>query len=207
MTLQTLIKIGLITAVAAILIIVAIAVIDNMMDRRKPNFGRPIWVIASFLLCVLAGTAGGILSLYTLCIKADAYSHGMVDSNITLQQAKTRIENSPEEDIPPANKKGVIFIYYKFGCEDCEAVYHELKQAFEKANVNVYWVSTQTENGKKLLDSYPVEEVPTGIYVRKQNYNDALSYTQKKLFYKQGNEYHIDEEAIARLVLLQKEGR
>lgn len=192
-----------------ILIIGLLAIYVVLKEKRKDNnnYKPPKWMIPVLIGVCIAGFITSGFHVYIQTVKAKAYSHGLITDDISLKNAIAGTKNSPEEDLPPKELKGSIIIYYKFGCKDCEAIYHNLLSEFKKNNMKVYWISTQSENGKKLLKSYPVEEVPVGIYIRKQNYNDALSYTRRDLFYKDKDTYHIDEESIARLALLQKEGR
>ena len=161
-----------------------------------------------FILIGIIGFSASGVYIYAKSLEAKALSHGLESTNISLSDIKYGIQNSPKEDIVPKKLAGNIIIYYRFHCDDCEATYHDIKAEFEKNGANVYWISSRSKQGKKLLESYPVEEVPTGIYIRKNNYNDALEYTKRTLFTKTDDgKYQIDKDAITRLSLLQKEER
>lgn len=72
-------------------------------------------------------------------------------------------------------KKGNIIIYYRFGCKDCEGIYHELKK-YAAETQNVYFVATRQKTGQELLKQYPVDEVPTGIIIQKNIYTAYILY-------------------------------
>jgi hypothetical protein len=91
------------------------------------------------------------------------------------------IRYSPIEDELPENLTGYIVIYYRFDCPDCHAVYDELSEQV-KDNDKVCWISSRSTQGKALLASYPVDEVPSGIYFREYTYGGALTYTKKRLY-------------------------
>lgn len=118
--------------------------------------------------------------VYTIIIFNTAQSHGMRTSNMTISETKLSIEKSPVEDILPENINGSIIIYYRFGCTDCEAIYADLSKSISDKD-NIYWVSTESDQGKELMKSYPIDSVPSGIYIynSKQNNN---TYVQKPLY-------------------------
>ena len=137
-------------------------------------------------------------------------NHGMYTKDITVPELIKGITNSPKEDELPEDITGAVILYYRFGCPDCEAIYPDLKSKIDESgnNRNIYWVSTKSEQGLALLEQYPVAEVPTGIYIRVDDYNGGLSYTQKPLHTTdaEGNTI-LDEAAINRLLFLQEDGR
>lgn len=138
-----------------------------------------------------------------------AKSHGLYTNDITLTQLIDGLRNTPKEDTLPDDIAGSIILYYRFGCPDCEAVYPDLKTVVENHPDNrIYWVSSKSEQGRTLLETYPVEEVPAGIYIRQDNYGGGLTYTQKPLFKTDENgTTTLDAAAIERLLYLQTEGR
>lgn len=93
-----------------------------------------------------------------------AQEHGMYQKHMTWSKIITSIEHSPKEDKLPENLKNTIILYYKFGCEDCESIYEDQTQAFHELK-NVYWISTRSEQGKTLRKTYPVNKVPSGVYI------------------------------------------
>lgn len=135
-----------------------------------------------------------------------AHQHGLYTTNINTIDMFKGILYSPIESTLPENIDGSIIIYYRFGCSDCETVYNELSNAV-KDKENIYWISTESEQGKKLLETYPVDSVPTGIYIRNDKYENALSYTQKSLITMNNDNIEFNQSGINRLLYLQKQNR
>ena len=123
--------------------------------------------IALFIACMTAIYFGYAIQTYK-----EAKTHGMYQSifDITWEKTINGIKLSPIEDTLPENKddlKGSLIMYFKFGCPDCEAIYEEQQEKLKGIN-KLYWVSTRSEQGKELMQTFPVTEVPAGVYV-KQN--------------------------------------
>lgn len=98
--------------------------------------------------------------------------HGMYDYNISVPQLITSITNTPEEDTIPEDLHNTCIIYYRFTCDDCEAIYDELRTTF-LGYPNIYWVSTRSEQGQALTEQYPVSQVPSAVYID----NNGLAHT------------------------------
>ena len=138
-----------------------------------------------------------------------AISHGLTSDieKMSMADLKDLINNSPKESKLPDDIEGVIIIYYRFDCPDCRAIYNDLASAVANTD-NVYWISSRSETGKSLLDKYPVDEVPTGIYIRHDTYNGNVTFTKYELATTDENENTIlDTSAIDRLLYLQSENR
>lgn len=137
-----------------------------------------------------------------------AQAHGLQGKqNITVKALNDGIKNSPEEDKVPENLNGCIIIMYKFGCKDCEAIYNDLSAAVNNKD-KVYWISTESPQGKELIAQYPVEEVPSGIYIRQDSFDGNIPFTSKQLYTLDENgKTVLDHAAVERLLFLQQEGR
>ena len=188
---------------ASIIFIILAAITITMFIKVKAKMILKIIATAGTSICAA-------FLVYTMLNVKTAYEHGMTEMNISLVEMLDCIKNSPVEDSLPENYdelKGAIIIYYKFDCPDCKAIYNELSQKV-KDNPNVYWVSSRTEQGKKILEKYPVEKVPTGIYIRKEDFGGEINFTAKVLYKADENEKTVlDKEAIERLLYLQNEKR
>lgn len=165
------------------------------------------------VITIAALTIGTVSSCLTGYLALQAKSHGMTPDDIKNDASIASIiesnNKSPVESKLPDNfgkLKGSIIIYYRYGCPDCEAIFDKLSEQL-KDKENIYWVSTQTEQGKKLLKKYKVNEVPSGIYIRKKSYNPDFTYTTKLLFKKENNKQVLDEKSVKRLLELQKQRR
>lgn len=133
--------------------------------KRKSN--RPVKtqiltiIECMFFVLTIMSAAYGITGINTVM---EASRHGMTEYNLNWSKILKGIENSPVEDKLPKDITNKIILYYRFGCGDCEAIYQNLNEK-TKNNPNVYWISTRSHQGKTLRDTYPVTEVPTGVYI------------------------------------------
>lgn len=115
---------------------------------------------AAIIMCLLTiypSIAGTMLI-------AMANAHGMYQTGLTVKEVQESIRKSPVEDILTSDDN--LFIYYKFGCSDCEAIYDELLPYTD--TYNIPFVSTRSTQGELLRTTIPVQEVPSGVY-RKKN--------------------------------------
>lgn len=77
----------------------------------------------------------------------------------------------------PEDLSGCIIIYVKYGCIDCDEIHDGITSYLnEKETNNIYFVSTRSEKGQKLLEQYPVTAVPTGIYILNEPIGDTTMY-------------------------------
>lgn len=182
-------------------------VIVSVRHAKNPQkkAGKQFGIVMS--VCGLLTVAGCICAVYGTVQYSKAQKHGLYTNDITFSELVQGVNNSPEESTLPDDLSGAVIIYYKFGCSDCEAIYKDLSAAVS-GHSDIYWVSTRSEQGKKLLETYPTEEVPAGIYIRQDNYNDTIPFTSKLLFTtdEDGNTV-LDKQAIERLLYLQSENR
>lgn len=134
-------------------------------------------------------------------------SHGLQTTDISIKQLWYGVNHSPKENELPDNLTGCIVIYYKFGCNDCEAIYDDLKNNIQD-KPNIYWVCSDSVQGEQLLEQYPVTEVPTGIYIRQESFNESITYTKKYLATvdEDGNTI-LNQKDLDRLLYLQSENR
>lgn len=155
------------------------------------------WIPRTFqgilsIICILAGIylASGIQTIQI------AKNHGIYQDNMTWNKVITGIENSPEEDKLPENLSNILILYYKFGCEDCEAIYQKEQTTFKNLE-QVYWISTRSEQGETLRKTYPVTEVPAGVYI-----TDNLKPVVCNLFLKKQGKIILHEENAQLLLSL-----
>lgn len=148
-------------------------------------------------LCITA-----VISIsFSLCVGfpiAVGLEHGMYE-NITFRDMIAHNRVSPTEDTLPETPNNCLIIFYKYGCEDCEAIYEDLSNALKQVD-RVYWVSSRSKQGQKLLQTYPVKVVPTGVYI----YNDSTTadphYVKKVLYTHEKENTVLYEDNINRLI-------
>lgn len=113
-----------------------------------------------------------------------------------------------ESDLLPEDLSGSIIIYFKYGCEDCYDIHDELTKALKNKDNHIYFISTKSETGEKLLEKYPVAEVPSAIYITKEN-SEQNAYAQV-LLYEPSNENTersvFIKDNLEQLIKMQKEG-
>lgn len=156
-------------------------------EAKKLEYLTPLCFLTAFILFMSALTVVSIFDTYSTA-KKHGYYKGLDTNAATIWK---HIHKSPEEDTLPSDIHGKIIIYYRFGCPDCSAVYPELSKKLNEY-VDVYWISSRSPQGKELLKSYPVEEVPSILYVK---YDDTHSTA---ILYKKNeeNESYLDNETL-----------
>lgn len=85
---------------------------------------------------------------------------------------------------PKPNQKGILVIVYKFGCSDCESVYEPINHTLPHNNKNIYYVSSQSPYGKKLVKKAGLTNVPSIVYITKHDkkqpyYSTSLIYNRE----------------------------
>lgn len=117
----------------------------------------------------------------------------------TISQAWKSIYASPKETLLPSNKNDILVIYYRFGCHDCELLYHTLKEQLNDVS-DVYWIATRSKQGKQLRKQYPITDVPSGVAIKKDKSRTRI------LFQKQGKEIRLDTKNLTELTIFIKKG-
>ena len=147
----------------------------------------------------------GIVSTITIVIiNDDAVQHGSYTMDIPFNTMIEYTKKSPLEDTLPENYndlKGKIIIYYRFDCPDCHYTYKPLLQYLDKNKIDmndVYFVSSRSEQGKKLMQTYPIEEVPSGVYIYK-NQTGYTDYVKKVIYDDEDGTAKLDTDALNRL--------
>lgn len=163
----------------------------------------------SAVLIIMAFLPIGLLiSIYTQITPAVPKGLEYIEwKKLTLEQIEEKAELAPAASKTPGNLSGAIVILYKFGCPDCEAIYPALKEKLQ-GNDNIYFVPSDSELGKKLIQDGHVQQVPTGVYIRKQplangaTQNNIVLYTADK-----NGKSVLNEKALDHLMLLQEQGK
>lgn len=82
---------------------------------------------------------------------------------------------------PPGDLSGCIIVFYKDGCPDCKATMGQIQDAF-KGTKDVFFLDSQSDTGKRIRERYPIQEVPSAVYVHisDENYTMYVLYEQTK---------------------------
>lgn len=132
------------------------------------------------------------------CIFTEAKKYGAYGNfykKNTLSEIRSNIDNGfidQSKDVPK-DPKGCVIIFFKWGCPDCANIHNELLKTLKKYDLfKTYFVSSRSERGQELLNKYPMDEVPSGIYIY-YDMDSGVSYQGKVL--NDGtklNEYNLD---------------
>lgn len=121
-----------------------------------------------YIICFIVCMAG-IMGFASINLFTTAYEHGYRDyTKYTVNEIIYSVQKSPEEDTLPNKLENITVIYYRFGCNDCNQSYDQLSAYFENVS-DVYWVATRSKQGQKLRETFPVENVPTAIFITNEN--------------------------------------
>lgn len=94
------------------------------------------------------------------------------------------------------------FIYlYKYGCSDCTAIDSQMDALFEVNGYDLVAIETRSDIGKKMIDLFPVEEVPAGVILHADG-----THTKRVLHTVENDEIVISKQKLADLLnALEKE--
>lgn len=108
----------------------------------------------------------------------------------------------------PDDLGGKIIIYYRYNCKDCQAIHDDLLNYLtDKDTTNIYFVSTRSEIGQKLVkDIFYVNEVPTAIYVYKEPPLPDMTYVAGALSTESNGNTTFIDKYINDLITLQTGG-
>lgn len=144
----------------------------------KPRHSKKEWIL-KFLysivyFLVLSYTTISCMLFHT------AYQHGYREyMKQDIQEIIYSVKHTPVEDTLPDDLTNTTIIYYRFGCHDCNKVDNQLQEKF-KNSPNTYWVATRSKQGKALRKDYPVESVPSALYIDNQKIGIIFDLTTKQ---------------------------
>lgn len=166
---------------------------DDVKQAEKDVGGAVMTVLLAILLL------GGANYVYNT-----ASSHGMDAAQAEQISPFRAMEISKlsftEEQLPKnyEDLKGKLVIFYRFGCRDCMAIHDELLDCLSDIDQDdIYYVNSRSDQGRKLLEQFPVQTVPSGIYI-----GHNVKYVAKQLFIANNNEVKLDPQNLARLLEL-----
>lgn len=187
-----------------IMLTVAIGIITAMMilEFKYPQLAKrsrakvaPIIISAgAYLLCLFSVTA--LICLTATYAKAKTHGY-FKDANVTVAELWKGIHGTPEQsDIPSdiETRTQCLILYFKFGCPDCAATHKDIEAAVGHLD-DTYWVSSRSDIGRKLLEKYPVPEVPSAVYIKKDG-----TYLTYILYKSTDNGPVVNDEALTELL-------
>lgn len=151
----------------------------TMYDKLNKRFNRIMLPAALFCLLTIAFVT--VYSYYNnLALKYGAYGNGQHIQTLNEINDCTLVNGFLDQSKElPDDLSGCIIIYIKYGCPDCRSIHDEIVNCIQDNDVNnIYFVSTRSEKGSQLLELYPVNEVPTGVYIRKKDSTISNRFTE-----------------------------
>lgn len=173
--------------------------VKNPERNKKPHM---LTCIASILLFT-AAMFTTITQLSATDLKWYAGQFGFDKSKtMAIRDIYPELEALPMESELPDDLRDCAVIYYRFGCPDCKAVHKDLYDQL-KIYKNVYYVYTRSETGMELKKTYPVEKVPSAVYID----GNGKTYTCV-LYHKKDGKAELDWEKLNELLnFINKESR
>jgi len=101
----------------------------------------------------------------------------------TLSEIKYNIDHGfiDQSAEVPVDPKGCVIIFFRWGCPDCANVHDALLEKLKEYDLfKTYFVSSRSDRGQQLIAQYPIEEVPSGIYIY-YDMNSGVEYQYKVL--------------------------
>lgn len=147
-------------------------------DKMKHPPGHAL--MHGMAVCLGIGLFMTISSIFAMNTVATGIRHGMFDPETGLAEIRERIPLTPEEsDLANKDLSDTFILFFRFGCSDCEAVYPNLQEIVQN-RTDWHWVSTRSEQGEELLEEYPIDEVPSLVYI----YPDGTRFAVFKMHIK-----------------------
>lgn len=113
-----------------------------------------VTLVCDLALAIFAGVAVA-KGLWTLNTPIDEVADGVFSDETPFDESAT-VEGTTN----------VVIGFYRFGCPDCVTIHDELESWAAENDLDLVWVSTRSEVGRKLFLSQPVDQVPALMAVR-----------------------------------------
>lgn len=182
------------------LILIILSIISLIILRNftiKPVFKNITKTLAMFFIIVSIIAIVAQIGLYTI-----AKAHGLESIDTKPSLVWSNIKQTPREDVLPDDLAGSIIVYYRFNCPACHVIWDDLSP-IKQENKNIYFISSRSIQGQKIIKDYPVKSVPSAVYI----YQNNKDFVKKELITESNGKYIFNQEAFDRLLLLQEENR
>lgn len=191
------------SAIALIGAIIILIYILYAIKRKPPKSKKKLIIIALIVAIIGISTPS-----YMLPPIISGMSKGMNHvewQQLSLAQIKDINASTPNADTLPNNRKGCIVILYKYGCPDCEAIYDELTKYIAINKASVYFIPSGSPEGKKLVETGKITNVPTAIYIRNEALANGATINSAQLYSLDAHDKpYFNNAALQRLLLLQE---
>lgn len=165
MTLQTAFILSLV--LIALCLVWTLILLITKGKRKKEH--RTLSKKIIYFICILYACSV-LLFATSVVFRSVAIKHGAwgdFEKKETFYSVIVNSKNGFVESADiPEDLRGSIIIYFKYGCPDCNGIHDELLQAIkDHPESRIYYVSTRSETGKKILARYHIDAVPSAVYI------------------------------------------
>ncbi len=198
--LQTFLHVAMLLFAAIVVLLGVIRLLQRNKKRPTKRANITFGVTTGLTLLIALGV---ICSHVFLDV---AMKHGLYDNATTLSEAFQGIRLSPAEDVLPSDLDDTLVVYYRFGCDECEALHDTIQEhidAFEReTGTRIYWVSTRSEQGKYLRTECPVANltVPSFLYIRTHNAFGESQFYIENLYFRDPDGTHFFPDAWDKII-------
>ena len=104
--------------------------------------------------------------IFSNATKYGAYGDFYKKNTLAEIQYNIRHGFLDQSDEVPDDPKGCVILFFKWNCEDCTNIHDDLLAKLKEYDLfKTYFVSSRSEKGQELLEKYPMDSVPSGIYI------------------------------------------
>jgi hypothetical protein len=173
---------------------------NDKASEKKLKKQINILTYAAMVFILLTMADAGIFLYYTnIAVKHGSYDH--IELGQTLADIHEYSEKGFIESELPDDLTGKIIIYFKYGCDDCKGIHDSLMQYIsDNSLTDIYFVSSRSKAGKKLLEKYPVAEVPSAIYIRQKESTVSDMFMEKLYVKSDSDEIQFRQEGLDILI-------
>ena len=126
-------------------------------------------VFTKFAIAFFSISLLSIVLYSVIFTKAEKYgAYGDFYKKNSLAEIQYNITNGfiDQSDEVPDDPKGCVIIFFKWGCTDCLNIHDALVERLTEYDLfKTYFVSSRSDKGQELLAEYPMDSVPSGIYI------------------------------------------
>lgn len=148
----------------------------KLTERTNHAVRLSIIAFALALICLF-----GYSLIFSQARKYGAY--GDFYKKNTLSEIQYNIAHGfvDQSDEVPEDPKGCVIIFFRWGCPDCTNIHDALLEKMKEYDLyKTYFVSSRSDRGQELIEQYPIEAVPSGIYIY-YDMNSGVPYQYKVL--------------------------
>lgn len=112
-----------------------------------------------------------VIAVWSAFVIFTGFRHGMITSDLSSKsifKLSQINQNTPKKskELSLDDLHNKFIYYYKYGCKDCLTIETQLDALLAENGCEVIPIETRSDFGKKMLESYPIDEVPAGLVIK-----------------------------------------